>query len=62
MWLSLIKVILEGATPQERSLEGQTRATIPRKTQPASAKVPTKEAAPMEELAPVKVPHRGAHQ
>ena len=47
--------ILEGATPQERSLIGQTRATIPRKTQLVPAKVPAKEAAPMEELAPVKV-------
>ena len=42
--------ILEGATPWERSLEGQTQATIPGKTQP----VPTEE--PAKELAPSKVP------
>ena len=47
--------ILEGATTQERSLEGQTRATIPRKTQPAPAYVPAKEAAPTGELALVQV-------
>ena len=47
--------ILEGATPQERCLEGHTRATIPRKTQPAPTEVPAKEAAPMEQLAPVEV-------
>ena len=48
--------ILEGAAPWERSLEGQTRATIPRMTQLAPAKVPIEETAPMEELAPAEVP------
>ena len=47
--------ILEGAAPLERSLEGQNRATIPRKTQLAPTEVPAKETAPMEELVPVKV-------
>ena len=42
--------VLEGAKPQERSLEGQTQATIPVKTQLA----PTKESA--KELSPAEVP------
>ena len=41
--------ILKGTTPLERSLEGQTGATIPRKTPPAPAKVPTEEVAPIKE-------------
>ena len=41
--------ILEGATPWERSLEGQTRAIIPRKTQLAPVGEPTDETDPMEE-------------
>ena len=48
--------ILEGTTPWERSLEGQTGAAIHRKTKLASADIPIEEAAPMEELAPAKVP------
>ena len=48
--------ILEGAVPQERSLEGQIGAAIPRKNQLAPAEVPIEEAAPTEELAPAKVP------
>ena len=44
--------VLEGATPQERYQEGQIGAAIPRKTQ----LVPPKEAAPAEEPAPAKVP------
>ena len=69
--------ILEGAAPWERSLEGQTWATIPMKTQPdptkkvAPAEEPTEEAAPTEvsakETDPTEVSaeetatHRGAH-
>ena len=52
--------ILEGATPQERSLEGQTWATIPGKTQPAPIEDPAKELAPAEvpteEAAPIEEP------
>ena len=57
--------ILEGAAPQERSLERQTQATIPMKIQPdpteelAPAEVPTEEPAPAEEpteqVAPAEV-------
>ena len=59
-------VVLEGATPQERSLEGQIWATIPMEIQPdpteelAPAKVPMEEAAsiegPPEETPPTKEP------
>ena len=46
--------ILDGATLQEGSLEDQTGVTIPRNTQLASTKVPTKEE-PAEKLAPTEV-------
>ena len=53
--------ILEGATPQRRSLEVQTGATIPMKTQPAPTKEPTKEAdsteVPAEVVAPTEADH-----
>ena len=58
--------ILEGATPQEGPLEGQTQATIPVKIllDPAKeldpAKVPTEKAAPIEESTE-EAPPTGAH-
>ena len=54
------KAILEGTTPWGRSLEVQTLATIPIKTQLATTKEPTEVAAPNEvstkEADPTKVP------
>ena len=44
----LDNAILEGATPWERSLEGQTQSTIPMMTQVAPTEEPTKEPAPAE--------------
>ena len=53
--------ILQGATHQERSLEGQTWAPIPMETQVAPIEEPTKELAPaevsMEEAAPMEEPN-----
>ena len=52
--------ILEGATPQRRSLEGWTQAPVPVETQVSPTEEPTKELAPTEvstkEAAPTEEP------
>ena len=57
--------VLKGATPWERSLEGQTQATIPVKTQLAPIEEPTEEPAPAEsssqEAAPTEVSMEEVH-
>ena len=52
------KAVLEGATPQGRSLKVQAWATIPMKTQSAPTEKPTEVAAPTEEPTEVAAPLR----